>query len=288
MTGEPTPTHASLRPRTVRAKIISLLMVPVVSLLALWGFATVTTAQDVARGRDAQRVENTVLAPVASAVEALQGERTAAARQQADPGDDHAAELEQRVTRTDAALDALRLGEDHSVADAGFLPAEAAARLTSFLDRTRDLRPLRTRLLEARDADKGASTGTDTAYTRYTEAIEAALGVPGALSGARDPGTGSSARVLLELTRSGEMLAREESLLATATLTGTMNDEQLGVFAGAVASRRVLAGAAGADVPGAGRAAWRGLAGSGAYRRLEAAERRTNAGRRGARWAPSV
>ncbi|MEV0011454.1 nitrate- and nitrite sensing domain-containing protein [Streptomyces sp. NPDC047973] len=288
VTGEPTPAHASLRPRTVRAKVISLLMVPVVSLLALWGFATVTTAQDVARGRDAQRVENTVLAPVASAVEALQGERTAAARQQAEPGDDHAAELEQRVTRTDAALDALRLGEDHSVADAGFLPAEAAARLTSFLDRTRDLRPLRTRLLAARGADKGASTGTDTAYTRYTEAIEAALGVPGALSGARESGTGSSARVLLELTRSGEMLAREESLLATATLTGTMDDEQLGAFAGAVASRRVLAVAAGADVPGAGRAAWRGLAASGAYRRLQAAEDAVLAAPPGRRAAAAV
>ncbi|MGW2659187.1 hypothetical protein ACWC1D_36915, partial [Streptomyces sp. NPDC001478] len=40
-----------LRPRTVRAKVISLLVVPVVSLLALWGFATVSTAQDVARLR---------------------------------------------------------------------------------------------------------------------------------------------------------------------------------------------------------------------------------------------
>ncbi|MEW2236813.1 hypothetical protein AB0886_32485, partial [Streptomyces sp. NPDC024062] len=54
------PKHGSLRPRTVRAKIISLLMVPVVSLLALWGFATVTTAQDVARLREVQRLDSTV------------------------------------------------------------------------------------------------------------------------------------------------------------------------------------------------------------------------------------
>lgn len=79
------PERGSLRPRTVRAKIISLLMVPVVSLLALWGFATVTTAQDVARLREVQRLDNTVRGPVTEAVGALQDERTAALRQLAAP-----------------------------------------------------------------------------------------------------------------------------------------------------------------------------------------------------------
>jgi cytochrome c-type biogenesis protein CcmH/NrfG len=48
------PTRAGrwrIRPRTVRAKIVCLLMVPVVSLLALWAYATVSTAQDVSRLR---------------------------------------------------------------------------------------------------------------------------------------------------------------------------------------------------------------------------------------------
>ncbi|HEY8981787.1 MAG TPA: ATPase, partial [Streptomyces sp.] len=47
-----------IRPRTVRAKIVCLLMVPVVSLLALWAYATVTTAQDVSRLRQIQRVDS--------------------------------------------------------------------------------------------------------------------------------------------------------------------------------------------------------------------------------------
>lgn len=60
------PAHAGHRfggPRTVRSKIICLLMVPVVSLLALWAYATVTTAQDVSRLRQVQRVDAAVRAP---------------------------------------------------------------------------------------------------------------------------------------------------------------------------------------------------------------------------------
>lgn len=82
------PTRAAgrgLRPRTVRAKIVCLLMVPVVSLLALWAYATVTTAQDVARMRQLQRVDSTVRGPVADAVVALQAERTAAVAYAAKP-----------------------------------------------------------------------------------------------------------------------------------------------------------------------------------------------------------
>src|SRR5437899_437709 len=65
------PTSAArwrIRPRTVRAKIVCLLMVPVVSLLALWAYATVTTAQDVSRLRQLQHVDSEIRSPVATAV----------------------------------------------------------------------------------------------------------------------------------------------------------------------------------------------------------------------------
>src|SRR5262245_56785171 len=62
------------RLRTVRAKVVCLLMVPVVSLLALWAYATVSTAQDVSRLRQSQRVDAELRAPVSVAVSALQAE----------------------------------------------------------------------------------------------------------------------------------------------------------------------------------------------------------------------
>ncbi|MFJ8861654.1 nitrate- and nitrite sensing domain-containing protein [Streptomyces sp. NPDC102451] len=284
------PGRRSLRPRTVRAKIISLLMVPVVSLLALWGLATVTTAQDVARLREVQRVDSTVRAPVTAAVGALQDERTAALRQLAAPGAEHASALQRRARRTDTALEALSLGDGHTVADAGVLPAGPAARLSAFLDRTQRLRTLRTGLLNPPEGGSAASraAATRTAYTQYTGTITAAFGVTGSLTGVQDAEAGSETRVLLELARSGEMLAREEALLASAALTGTLDGERLRLFTGAVETRRTLAEAAGGDLPAAGPAAWRDLTERAAHRRLVAAEDTVLAAPPGRRAAKAV
>ncbi|MFF9869535.1 sensor histidine kinase [Streptomyces sp. NPDC013953] len=196
------------RPRTVRARIISLLMVPVVSLLALWGFATVTTAQDVTRLRDARHVDDRVRQPVAAAAAALQAERSAAVRQAAAPGTGHATGLQRLARRTDAAVGTLRLDDRHTVADTGDLPADVAARVRRFVDRAEGLAALRTAVI-----DGGA--GGDTVYARYTAAISAAFDVQGALTGMPDVPQGSRARVLLELARAGEMLSREDALLTS-------------------------------------------------------------------------
>ncbi|CAM5704492.1 hypothetical protein SGLAM104S_07694 [Streptomyces glaucescens] len=87
----------------MRAKIICLLMVPVVSLLALWAYATVTTAQDVSRLRQLQRVDAEVRTPVANAVAALQAERAAAVRYATAPETGGSGELERLAARTDRA-----------------------------------------------------------------------------------------------------------------------------------------------------------------------------------------
>ncbi|MFJ2294867.1 nitrate- and nitrite sensing domain-containing protein [Streptomyces sp. NPDC087894] len=286
------PVRGSLRPRTVRAKIISLLMVPVVSLLGLWGLATVTTAQDVARLREVQRVDSTVRAPVTAAVGALQDERTAALRRLAAPGAEPTAALRRQAGRTDTALKALDLGGGHTVADAGVLPAGAAARLGDFLDRAQRLRTLRTGLLDPADGGSGSArataTETRTVYARYTATITAGLGVAGALTRIQGAEAGSEARVLLELARSGEMLAREDALLASAALTGTLDGERLRLFTGAVATRRALAEAAGADLPATARTAWRDLTDRTAYRRLTAAEDTVLAAPPGRRAAEAV
>ncbi|MEU1471378.1 nitrate- and nitrite sensing domain-containing protein [Streptomyces sp. NPDC005761] len=255
----------TLRPRTVRAKIISLLMLPVVSLLALWGFATVSTAQDVARLRQLQRVDEEVREPVAAAVAALQVERKAAMIQAADPSSAHASALEERAGRTDTALDALRLDDGHTIADTGSLPGGVAGRLDRFLGLAQELR-----------ADRGirkASGGDGSAaYELYTSTVSAAFAVSGALTGIQDDALGSDARVLLELARADEMLAREDALLATAARVGTLKGHPLRLFTGAVDTRRALAETAGADLPDTERAAWREFTALPSYRSVQADE----------------
>ncbi|WP_073949830.1 sensor histidine kinase [Streptomyces kebangsaanensis] len=254
-----------LRPRTVRAKIVCLLMVPVVSLLALWAYATVTTAQDIARLRQTQRVDSVVRAPVAEAVAALQDERTAAVRYATDPGATGSGDLKNLAARTERAVAKLRLGNRNTVADGEQMPAGVAQRLRAFVDGAEDLRSLRTALLERR-------AGWDEAYGQYTKVISTAFGVGGALTGIQDAGLGSDARVLFEFSRAGEALAQEHAVLSSARSAGGLGGERLALFAGAVDTRRTLTDAAVADLRGSEHTAWQRLAAGRDYTALGAVE----------------
>jgi signal transduction histidine kinase len=253
-----------LRPRTVRAKVVSLLMVPVVSLLALWAYATVSTAQDVAKLRQSQRVDTELRTPVAEAVAALQAERTAAVRYAGASGAADGSDLEALAARTDRAVAKLRLG-DSTVADSQELPAGVSGRLHAFVTGAEHLRTLRTAVLDRR-------TGWGQAYAQYTKTIGAGFAVDGALTGIQQADVGSDARVLLEFSRAAEALAQEDAVLSGARTAGSLQGERLRLFSMAVAARRTLTDTAVADLPAAQRAAWGHLADSSSYTALGAAE----------------
>ncbi|MBK3572713.1 sensor histidine kinase [Streptomyces sp. MBT65] len=247
-----------MRPRTVRAKIVCLLMVPVVSLLALWAYATVSTAQDVSRLRQLQRVDSEVRSPVAAAVAALQAERSAAVRYATDPDAEQSGDLRKLAASTDRAVARLRLGDDHTVADGEGLPAGVARRLAAFVTGAEQLRSLRTDVL-------GHRAGWDETYGQYTKTIATAFSVGGALTGIQDADLGSDARVLLEFSRAGESLSQEDVMLAGARLDGRLDGERLRLFTGAVDTRRTLTDSAVVDLRGSERTAWQRLADTGAY-----------------------
>ncbi|MFJ9751655.1 sensor histidine kinase [Streptomyces chartreusis] len=254
-----------IRPRTVRAKIICLLMVPVVSLLALWGYATVTTAQDVARLRQLQLVDSEIRAPVADAVTALQTERAAAVRYATDPSTGRRDELRKRAQDTDKAVARLRLGDRDTVADSGAFPAGVAGRLEVFVSGAEQLNAVRKAALDRR-------SGWEEVYGRYTTTIATAFAVDGALTGIQDAELGSDARVLLEFARAGEALAREDVLLDSAHLAGRLDGERLRLFTGAVDTRRTLTESAVADLRGPESAAWQSVAAGRDHATLAAVE----------------
>lgn len=265
-----------LRPGTVRAKIVCLLMVPVVSLLALWASATVTTAQDVARLRQLQRVDSQVRAPVAAVVAALQAERVVAVRHATDPAAVPGIDLRTLGERTDRAVAKLRLGDRNTVADGEELPAGVADRLETFVAGVEQLCTLRTSVLERR-------TGWAETYARYTGTISTAFAVGGALTGIQDAELGSDARVLLEFSRAAEALAQEDAVLAGARLAGGLDGQRLRLFTGAVDTRRTLVEATASDLRGPERTAWQDLATDSAYASLGAVEDRVLVTRPGAR-----
>ncbi|MGY4927196.1 sensor histidine kinase [Streptomyces sp. 900105755] len=270
------PRGWRIRPRTVRAKVVCLLMVPVMSLLALWAYATVTTAQDVARLRQSQRVDAVLRTPVAAAVAALQAERAAAVRYATDPATEQTADLRRLGAGTDQAVAALRLGKDSTVADGEELPSGVAQRLQAFVTGAEQLRALRREV-----QNRGA--GWNAAFGQYTQVIASAFAVDGALTGIQADDMGSDARVLLEFSRAGEALAQEDAVLGGARLAGGLDGERLRLFTGAVDTRRVLTDAAVADLPGAQRTAWHRLADGDDYAALGAAEDRILASSPGAK-----
>ncbi|MFF4103085.1 nitrate- and nitrite sensing domain-containing protein [Streptomyces sp. NPDC001903] len=254
----------TLRPASVRAKIVSLLMVPVVSLLALWGFATVSTAQDIARLTRAQRVDEQIRTPVAAAVTELQAERRAAVRYLADPGSDQGAALEQQTRRTDAAVRRLRLGDRHTVAESGEHRSDVVVRVGAFVAAAEGLGATRKEVTDRRATQ-------DAAYETYTRVVDSALAVDGSLTGGVEAELGPDARVLLEFARAGELLAREDALIAAP---GPRTAETLRRLTGVIETRRALTAASADDLPAAQQAAWQSVAKSAAYAELTAAEDR--------------
>ncbi|MFB7805201.1 nitrate- and nitrite sensing domain-containing protein [Streptomyces virginiae] len=252
-----------LRPATVRAKIVSLLMVPVVSLLALWAFATVNTAQDIARLARVQQVDSEIRAPVAAAVTELQAERRAAVRLLADPAADPGA-LDQQARRTDSAVRGLRLGDRHTVADSGGYRSDTVVRLDAFVVAAEALGSARKDITDRRATP-------DAAFAIYTRVVDAAFAVSGSLSGGEHAELGPDARVLLDFARAAELLSREDALLA---LPGQRSPDTLRLLTGAVESRRAQTETAARDLPATQRDAWQSVAKSAAYADLTGAEDR--------------
>ncbi|MFJ9517465.1 nitrate- and nitrite sensing domain-containing protein [Kitasatospora sp. NPDC101801] len=237
-----------LRPRTVRARIVALLMVPVVSVMALWSFATVTTAQQVWDLLRLQQVNGELLDPVNATVAGLQAERVAAGLQLAAPGAGREAALREAAEATDRAVAPLGIGVGYNRADARGLGAEAADRVDALGAAVSGLTELRRRVTER-------SVSWAETYAAYTAAIDRAFEVTGATTSLQDHRVASDGRVLLEFARSRELLAREDALLRTGLRTGLLLESQRVEFAAAVYARRLFEQTAAPDLRPADRAA---------------------------------
>ncbi|MCX5558337.1 nitrate- and nitrite sensing domain-containing protein [Streptomyces sp. NBC_00038] len=268
-------TPDRLRPRSVRAKIVALLMLPIVSLMALWGFAAVTTASSIGDLERAKDVNSELLTPVGDFVTTLQGERTATLRYVAAPGAGSLAALETARAATDKAATALLTGVDASGSDAELLNAALPGRLDRLESDAGGLSALRTEV-----GVEGAKPSA--AFTKYSAIVEHGFSVTGALTGDETTDATSEARVVLELSRSREALAQEQALLAAGSGAGSLTTDQYALFAGAVATQRSLLKPAVADLKAAHRAAYNTVLTGGSYGKLQAVENRVRSAGPGA------
>ncbi|WP_327729330.1 nitrate- and nitrite sensing domain-containing protein [Streptomyces sp. NBC_00487] len=253
---------ARLRPRSVRAKIVALLMLPIVSLMALWSYAAVTTVAAIGDTERAKDVNSELLAPVAEFVTALQAERTAAMRYAARRAEAGLDDLRADQQTTDKAVTVLREGLTSAGSDAALIDTGLPARLDTLEADFSDLAALRANSIG------GARDAVSTAYTAYSVVIDHAFAVTGALTSEKGTDATSEARVVLELSRVRDAVAREQALLAAATASGTLSKEGYARFVGAVATRRELLKPAVADLRAEHRPAYDVLLDSDRYASL--------------------
>ncbi|MFE1317908.1 nitrate- and nitrite sensing domain-containing protein [Kitasatospora phosalacinea] len=257
----PASARVGLRPRTVRARIVAVLMVPVVSVMALWAFATVTAAGDVWELLRIKQVDAVLRTPLDRTVTALQAERAAAGQLLAAPGADQEAALRAAAQETDRAAAPLTLAPGYNRADAEGLGTEAAGRLDTLARAVAALPALRGRLLDG-------SIPWNDAYLVYTAAVDDALATSGSLTALQDHRVAADARVLLEFARSREQLAREDALLRAAQRSGQLTEAQYRQIVQAGYARAQFEQTAAPDLRPADRAALAAFTGGPQYQEL--------------------
>ncbi|MBR7837879.1 nitrate- and nitrite sensing domain-containing protein [Actinospica durhamensis] len=240
--GRPRPRNSRLlrlAPRTVRARIVCLLALPVVSLTSLWGIAAVNTISAAFTQSQLHALDESVTMPLDQAVLALDQERSAADAYLAAGGTDPGT-LNQRIAATRAAAGRFTAGAEQSAAAAADVSGELTARLNAVTKAFDALTPVRTAVVER-------ATSAAAADQTYASAVDAAFAVQSALAAA--PGAPVTAQSALALAEAREQLSLQDSALAAGYAANTLGPAQYRQFTGAVYSERAYLAQAAIDLP---------------------------------------
>ncbi|NUS56293.1 MAG: hypothetical protein HOV66_15770, partial [Streptomycetaceae bacterium] len=185
-----------LAPRTVRAKIVALLAIPVVALMALWGLATVTEVRGAYAEQQVSALDKPVRATMAEARAALEAERTAAVRLLTQTAPAPAADsYPTAVSATDTAVTAARTGTAAAAVPIAALAADLRTRVHGALSAFDTLPALRRQVA-------AHSLAVADVYAGYSAPIEAARAVGDRLAQAKAadaPSSGTEAAAVLGL-----------------------------------------------------------------------------------------
>ncbi|WP_051108841.1 nitrate- and nitrite sensing domain-containing protein [Actinomadura flavalba] len=255
-----TPPPTSPRLRSIRTRLLILLIVPLVSLVALWAFAASVTVGSALDRNKVRAAYDGIGVPVGDLSVQLQTERGVSLASLTTGGRQAAAVAEQRA-RTDALL--ARYRGTALRADAEPETRERLADLTRHLDGLPALRAA---------VDRGAMTRVD-AVEGYSGMVDATLRVISSLIIISDIQLYKSGRALTEMIRSLEFTLRADALVGSAAAAGRRlgGPELLAVTRWAASGRSTFDATLG-ELAGATRADLERVAASPEYRRLRAAE----------------
>ncbi|MEV0992865.1 nitrate- and nitrite sensing domain-containing protein [Streptomyces sp. NPDC049949] len=197
------------RGKSIRRKIVALLLVPLVSLTALWGFATVLTGRQALELLDVAYVIDKVGYPVEDVVRVIQKERRQTLVVLGDPRASTAtAELVKRRAATDELVDRIsKNAKDPEVSDE--LAPEAAQRLDSILDAFHGIGALR------RSVDQN-TLDPNQALELYSRLVDPCYDFLLNLHALENVEMDKQGRALVGVTRARETLSREDAVVAAA------------------------------------------------------------------------
>ncbi|MFE2110498.1 nitrate- and nitrite sensing domain-containing protein, partial [Kitasatospora sp. NPDC059463] len=221
-----------LRSSSIRAKIIALLLVPIVALAALWAYATLTTAGDVWSRLDLSRTYKEFGTPVDQYAHDLQNERRAAVKRLADPASRAARDaLEQAQAVTDRDLAVLRQKKDTG---SGRLDEAQRGRLLQILAAADQLPPLRAQVGRA-------ALNWEFALAQYTDLVKPTFGFRSAFVARQSGQLPRQGTILTELVRAREYLSQEDAAMeGLRTAPGRPTAEQYQVALDALHNQQAL------------------------------------------------
>ncbi|MEW2490750.1 nitrate- and nitrite sensing domain-containing protein, partial [Streptomyces sp. NPDC048411] len=221
------------RGKSIRRKIVALLLVPLVSLTALWGFATYLTGREANQLMGASTIVEKVGHPLEDAVRVVQNERRQTLVFLADPrASDALPLLRRRRAATDRVVaDVKKSAQQKSIRDA--LSTDAEAQLNSILSAVEGLGALRDSV-EKRTIDRNQ------ALDFYNGLIDPCYRFLTGLHTMEDVLLDKQLRALVGISRARELLSREDALVASALVAGRLDAPELRQISDLVANRKLL------------------------------------------------
>lgn len=221
------------RGKSIRRKIVALLLVPLVSLTALWGFTTVVTGREAVQLLDVAYIIEKVGYPVEDVVRIIQSERRQTLIVVGDPRAVNAgAELAKRRAVTDRAIDRITAAaQDPKVVDE--LSPDSAARLRTITAAFQGVGAMR------RSIDQNA-LDPDQAMELYNRVVDPCYDFLMNLHGLDNVEVDKEGRALVGITRARELLSREDALIASALAAKNVDPSAVRRITDLMANRSLL------------------------------------------------
>lgn len=221
------------RGKSIRRKIVALLLVPLVSLTGLWVFATYITGRQADELMSAGSIVEKVSEPLEDAVRAVQDERRQTLVFLADPrASDALPVLMGQRAATDRIVGEVRENaREQDVRDS--LSAADSSRLDAILSAVDGLEALR-ESVEKRTISRAK------ALDFYNGLVNPSYRFLNGLHTLQNVSMDKQMRALVGISRAREMLSRQDALIASGLIAGRFTTAELRQISGLVAQRELL------------------------------------------------